>query len=98
MKPTNLLLASLVTIGVSADWCKDRWVYCGRSLLNKGNYLEDIRHALQKAGESGDDAHVTDSLFYCNGRKDINGIDFIKFCGRSECRNRGILRDDNCDD
>ncbi|KAF2025752.1 hypothetical protein EK21DRAFT_116535 [Setomelanomma holmii] len=99
MKLTNIILATFAAIGVNADWCQERWVCCGHSLLNKGDYLADIRYPLQVANEATDEDHTKSSLFYCNGKHNVKtGIDFVKYCDAGKCRNRGVLYGDNCSD
>ncbi|KAK3486866.1 uncharacterized protein B0T23DRAFT_388569 [Neurospora hispaniola] len=64
---------------VSADNCKPRLFYCGTTLLRKGNYYDQIEGALKASGQSTNDAHIHNGLFYCTGGP--NGeITFQAFC------------------
>ncbi|KZV78016.1 hypothetical protein EXIGLDRAFT_561353, partial [Exidia glandulosa HHB12029] len=50
---------------VLADSCNRGGVYCGVSLLNKGNYHDHIVQVLQANGQPTDDKHIDDSIFDC---------------------------------
>ncbi|KAJ7477559.1 hypothetical protein FB451DRAFT_1032788 [Mycena latifolia] len=59
------------------DSCNRGDVYCGTSLLNKGNYRDHIIQVLQQNGQPTDETHIDDSLFdYLSGGE----IKFISFC------------------
>ncbi|KAI8711359.1 hypothetical protein NCS52_01399000 [Fusarium sp. LHS14.1] len=67
-------------------------LYCGgSSLLDIGNYYDDIEDALAatKQGICTDRKHVKNSLFYC--APGTNGA--IKYKG---CKNIGIGKSDKC--
>ncbi|EAA30812.1 hypothetical protein GE21DRAFT_10657 [Neurospora crassa] len=79
---------------VSADNCKPRLFYCGTTLLRKGNYYDQIEGALKASGQSTNDAHIHNGLFYCTGGP--NGeITFQAFCGNG-CVDGGNGKSDHC--
>ena len=54
-----------------------------------GNYHNDIVAALKRAGKPWDEPangrYLTESLFYCNGRHDVNtGLDFVRQCNNGD--------------
>ncbi|KAK8000985.1 hypothetical protein PG991_013207 [Apiospora marii] len=79
---------------VVADNCKNGIDYCGRGLLRKGNYYDDIIRSLNRAGQKSDQEHVNDSVFHCGGPDDIP---FQKFCGKGRCKDGGTNHNDYCD-
>ncbi|KAJ2985436.1 hypothetical protein NUW58_g5529 [Xylaria curta] len=64
------LSAALSGIAIASD-CSHGYYYCGFNLLRKGNYYEDIAKSLTDAGQTIDDAHVLQSLFFCKGDDDV---------------------------
>ncbi|EJD37676.1 hypothetical protein AURDEDRAFT_49312, partial [Auricularia subglabra TFB-10046 SS5] len=50
---------------VVADSCNRGGVYCGQSLLKKGNYHDHIVAVLTSVGQPTDETHVVNSLFNC---------------------------------
>ncbi|KAJ7323641.1 hypothetical protein DFH08DRAFT_711762 [Mycena albidolilacea] len=73
-------LTTLASAGVleARDSCNSGGVYCGTSLLNKGNYHDHIVEVLTQNGQPTDEAHVDNSLFNCLSGGEIS---FISFCG-----------------
>ncbi|RYP21821.1 hypothetical protein DL765_002046 [Monosporascus sp. GIB2] len=60
-------------------------VYCGSSLLRKGNYLDHAVEMLQAADQSTDVAHIENSRFDCLGDRDIAYREFCsKGCGGTD--------------
>ncbi|KAJ7367138.1 hypothetical protein DFH08DRAFT_764838 [Mycena albidolilacea] len=57
--------------------CNAGGVYCGTSLLNKGNYRDHIIQVLTAIGQPTDEAHIINSLFDCLSGGEIR---FISFC------------------
>ncbi|KAJ7855569.1 hypothetical protein B0H13DRAFT_2079557 [Mycena leptocephala] len=95
MKFTTIVLAvSLASATYTmADNCKRGLSYCGRGLLQKGNYADQIERAIQKAHT--DPAHMFDTLFYCIGGS--NGdIEVIKDCAPGRCVDSGSGKSDVC--
>ncbi|KAJ7214276.1 hypothetical protein C8J57DRAFT_1096562 [Mycena rebaudengoi] len=62
---------------VVADSCNRGGVYCGQSLLNKGNYHDHIVTTLASVGQPTDDVHIINSLFDCLSDGEIR---FVGFC------------------
>ncbi|CRG83590.1 putative oxidoreductase C736,13 [Talaromyces islandicus] len=62
MKVTGIIAFLSAAMAVSAKSCNRGGVYCGSSLLNKGNYHDHIVAVLTGAGISTDDAHCTKCL------------------------------------
>ncbi|KAJ6537508.1 hypothetical protein DFH09DRAFT_992044 [Mycena vulgaris] len=57
--------------------CNAGGVYCGTSLLNKGNYHDHIVQVLTADGQPTDETHIVNSLFDCLSGGEIR---FISFC------------------
>ncbi|KAK4457567.1 hypothetical protein QBC42DRAFT_291429 [Cladorrhinum samala] len=91
----SILAVALLAVsqGVEAKNCKARLHYCGRGLLNKGNYYDQIIEALTGAGQPTDTDHVNSSLFYC---KTDGNIIFQSYCGSGGCVNGGAGNSDYC--
>ncbi|EQK99676.1 hypothetical protein G6O67_007916 [Ophiocordyceps sinensis] len=86
------IVAGIVPL-VAADNCTPGLDYCGQGLLSKGNYADQIRGALQAAGQPTDDDHVRRALFHCDGGAQ-GAIHFITVCGT--CKDGGGGRNDFC--
>ncbi|KAF8139569.1 hypothetical protein K438DRAFT_1637272 [Mycena galopus ATCC 62051] len=72
--------------------CNAGGVYCGVSLLNKGNYQDHIVQVLEAAGQPTDEAHIDYSLFDCLSGGNIR---FIEYCS-SGCGGTTSKQDDYC--
>ncbi|KAF7345074.1 hypothetical protein MVEN_01670900 [Mycena venus] len=72
---TTLASASVLE---ARDSCNAGGVYCGTSLLNKGNYRDHIISVLSQDGQPTDEVHIENSLFDCLSGGEIR---FISFCG-----------------
>ncbi|KAI7781387.1 hypothetical protein LA080_014821 [Diaporthe eres] len=81
MKLTTVVAAILAgaNVVVLAKSCKQGGVYCGQSLLNRGNYRDHIIETLKAAGKPTDEPHIVSSLFDCLKDGDIRYRDY---CGR----------------
>ncbi|KAK3400681.1 hypothetical protein B0T20DRAFT_505060 [Sordaria brevicollis] len=92
-----ILLGTAALSGIAmADNCKTGLFYCGKGLLNKGNYYTQIVDALNGATppQPTDTTHVRESLFYCVGGP--NGdITFQTFCSGG-CKDGGSGKSDHC--
>ncbi|KAF2660302.1 hypothetical protein K491DRAFT_589482 [Lophiostoma macrostomum CBS 122681] len=77
---------------VLADSCNRGGVYCGSSLLRKGNYRNHIIQVLQQVGQPTDDAHVQDSIFDC---LDGGNIRFRGYCANG-CGGTDSTNPDYC--
>ncbi|KAJ7251968.1 hypothetical protein C8J57DRAFT_1077717 [Mycena rebaudengoi] len=73
---TTLASASILE---ARDSCNSGGVYCGTSLLNKGNYRNHIVQVLMENSQPTDEAHIDNSLFDCISGGEIR---FISFCAR----------------
>ncbi|EDU42333.1 hypothetical protein PtrSN002B_007841 [Pyrenophora tritici-repentis] len=95
MRFSILPVLTLTLLGglVAADCCKKGITYCGRGLLNKGNYYGEITTGLSNANQPNDADHVNDSLFYCGSCTDTP---YQKFCGAGRCANGGSGKNDYC--
>ncbi|KAK3214637.1 hypothetical protein GRF29_19g855218 [Pseudopithomyces chartarum] len=79
----------------AARICSYGYNYCGSTLLNIGNYENDIKGALNAKKQPTDGDHILYSLFNCNGL--ISGsIQFLQYCGVGNCTNAGSGNDDHC--
>ncbi|KAI9903453.1 hypothetical protein N3K66_002805 [Trichothecium roseum] len=78
MKTAPIVALLTVAMGVAADSCNKGGVYCGQSLLNKGNYRDHITETLRAAGVPDDESHIINGLFDCLGGGDIRYRDY---CG-----------------
>ncbi|KAJ4401335.1 hypothetical protein N0V91_007999 [Didymella pomorum] len=98
MKLTTILAAltlAATTPLVSARNCKTGLDYCGRGLLNIGNYEAQVEQALKDKDRPTDQKHRDDALFYCKGG--ANGdIEFQSFCGENRCVDGGSDNSDWC--
>ncbi|KAF2185330.1 hypothetical protein K469DRAFT_665630 [Zopfia rhizophila CBS 207.26] len=95
MKPTTILTAlalGLTTPLALAKNCNGSLHYCGRGLLNKGNYYDQIVTALSEKGQTVDDIHIHESLFYCKSNGDIT---FQSYCAAG-CEGGGAGNSDYC--
>ncbi|EJD36522.1 hypothetical protein AURDEDRAFT_32161, partial [Auricularia subglabra TFB-10046 SS5] len=81
-----------LTSVVVADSCNRGGVYCGQSLLNKGNYHDHIVAVLQSVNSPTDETHVVNSLFNC---LDGGEITYQGFCGKG-CGGVNSLDPDYC--
>ncbi|KAJ6474876.1 hypothetical protein C8R45DRAFT_1217260 [Mycena sanguinolenta] len=77
---------------VADQSCNAGGVYCGVSLLNKGNYQDHIVQVLEANGQSTDEAHIDYSLFDCLSGGEIR---FIEFCSNG-CGGTTSTADDYC--
>ncbi|KAJ1323056.1 hypothetical protein MN608_11910 [Microdochium nivale] len=71
MKVFSILSASVLIASAAAASCNRGGVYCGSSLLRKGNYRDHIIETLQANGQSTNEAHIQNSKFDCIGGGDI---------------------------
>ncbi|KAF9465348.1 hypothetical protein BDZ94DRAFT_1254337 [Collybia nuda] len=94
MKFTAVLAAIFIAAPsfVIADSCNRGGVYCGQSLLNKGNYRDHIIQVLEANGQPTDEAHIISSIFDC---LDGGEIRFRGFCSRG-CGGVGTEDPDFC--
>ncbi|OTA59762.1 hypothetical protein K449DRAFT_436021 [Hypoxylon sp. EC38] len=76
---------------VSAKSCKSGGVYCGYSLIARGDYRDDIITQLHGADKSTDETVINQSLFLCGSHGTIS---FSQFCNNG-CVG-GDSRDDYC--
>ncbi|KAI0438987.1 hypothetical protein F4803DRAFT_532869 [Xylaria telfairii] len=72
--------------------CKKNGLYCGQSLLNRGNYNDHIILVLKANGQPTDTAHIVNSRFSCG---DNGEITFLQYCERG-CSGVGNSDDDFC--
>ncbi|EMR62649.1 hypothetical protein MGN70_010943 [Eutypa lata] len=93
MKSTAVLTTIFATAAVVfADSCNRGGVYCGISLLNKGNYRDHIIQVLLANGQPTDEAHIQNSLFDCVSDGNIN---YVQYCGNG-CGGTGSTDPDFC--
>ncbi|KAJ6527067.1 hypothetical protein B0H19DRAFT_1084119 [Mycena capillaripes] len=95
MKFTTIFVAVALTSATHtmADNCQRGLSYCGRTLLHKGNYADQIEAAVCKAHTNP--GHMLDTLFYCIGGS--NGdIEVIKDCAPGRCVDAGSDKSDIC--
>ncbi|RSL58092.1 hypothetical protein CEP53_006250 [Fusarium sp. AF-6] len=91
--PIFLLTATLASLGEARN-CKKKLTYCGSTLLNIGDYSNQITQALKDAGQSADFTRAQNSLFYCEGGK--NGdIRYTRLC-TGGCKDHGDDKSDTC--
>ncbi|KAI1253579.1 hypothetical protein MGN70_005789 [Eutypa lata] len=74
---------------VAADSCNSGGVYCGYSLIAKGDYRDDIVTELSASGYSTDETSIQQSLFNC---LDNGQIDVTSYCAN------GCVGGDSSDD
>ncbi|TQW01238.1 hypothetical protein V2A60_002242 [Cordyceps javanica] len=95
MKFTTIAAAIVAVAPVAfADNCKGGLNYCGQTLLNVGNYHDQIIQALREANEPTSDDWVRRSLFYCTGFQG-GDIKFAQACG-AHCTDGGAGNNDYC--
>ncbi|KAL4893835.1 hypothetical protein BDV59DRAFT_201593 [Aspergillus ambiguus] len=92
MKVFNVIAILASAIYVSADSCNEGGVYCGQSLLNKGNYENHIKEVLTSQGQPTDRTHVVNSIFNCI---ESGGITYQGFC-ENGCGGVGSTVPDYC--
>ncbi|KZW00547.1 hypothetical protein EXIGLDRAFT_761631, partial [Exidia glandulosa HHB12029] len=83
--------ASFASFVVAAS-CNQGGVYCGQSLLNKGNYHDHIVQVLQANGQPTDQAHIINSIFDCLSGGEIR---FRGYCANG-CGGVGTEDPDFC--
>ncbi|KIY68660.1 hypothetical protein CYLTODRAFT_350963 [Cylindrobasidium torrendii FP15055 ss-10] len=86
------VFAALLIASVDANSCNKGGVYCGQSLLNKGNYYAHIVETLRSVGQPTDDTHVRLSIFDCLSNGDIR---YRGFCSKG-CGGVGNSNADYC--
>ncbi|KAK6224174.1 hypothetical protein LQW54_000323 [Pestalotiopsis sp. IQ-011] len=85
MQTSILAVIFAAASAVVADSCNRGGVYCGSSLLRKGNYREHITDTLKTVGVDTDEAHVQNGLFNCLSGGDIQYIEYcINGCGGTD--------------
>ncbi|KAJ7735436.1 hypothetical protein B0H14DRAFT_2639192 [Mycena olivaceomarginata] len=95
---TFAILAAFFTTLASAgvlearESCNCGGVYCGVSLLNKGNYREHIKQVLSQKHQPQDEVHINYSLFNCLSGGEIM---FIEYCSRG-CGGTTTIDPDYC--
>jgi hypothetical protein len=96
------LLTTALKTCIIAGLCFFRKVCCrcDISLLSliesSGNYYNQIDAALLAAGQSTDNNHINNSLFYCINDNNTNGnINFVEFCSKG-CQDGGAGNSDHC--
>ncbi|OAQ80502.1 hypothetical protein VFPBJ_06087 [Purpureocillium lilacinum] len=83
---TIAILASATA--VVADSCNRGGVYCGSSLLRKGNYRNHIIETLKAANQPTDESHIQNSKFDCLDKGDIAYREFCsRGCGGTDTEN-----------
>ncbi|KAI8721607.1 hypothetical protein NCS52_00302600 [Fusarium sp. LHS14.1] len=91
--PMFLLTAALASLGEARN-CKAGISYCGSTLLNIGDYTNQINQALKAAKQPSDFTRAQNSLFYCEGGKHGN-IRYTKLC-TGGCKDHGNGKSDTC--
>ncbi|KAI2468680.1 hypothetical protein F4781DRAFT_397513 [Annulohypoxylon bovei var. microspora] len=76
---------------VSAKSCHSGGVYCGYSLIKRGDYRDDIVTQLNGVHQSTDNTHIQQSLFGCGNHGTIS---FKQYC-KNGCIG-GDKKDDYC--
>ncbi|KAG5459444.1 MAG: hypothetical protein BJ554DRAFT_153 [Olpidium bornovanus] len=71
MKFTTVAVILASVTAVVADSCNRGGVYCGSSLLRKGNYRAHIIETLLAVGVTADEKHIQNSKFDCLSGGDI---------------------------
>ncbi|KAJ7892657.1 hypothetical protein B0H13DRAFT_2528896 [Mycena leptocephala] len=93
MKSTTFAALLVLATGAIARNCTPNLDYCGRTLLDIGNYQPQIDQALHDAGVGEADGGA-DDLFHCVGG--ANGvIIFLGFCANG-CRTNPTGVSDEC--
>ncbi|KAJ7892654.1 hypothetical protein B0H13DRAFT_2665636 [Mycena leptocephala] len=93
MKSTTFAALLVLATGAIARNCTPNLDYCGRTLLEIGNYQAQIDQALHDAGVGEADGGA-DDLFHCVGG--ANGvITFLGFCANG-CHTNPIGVSDVC--
>ncbi|KAI0132097.1 hypothetical protein BJ170DRAFT_691299 [Xylariales sp. AK1849] len=89
---TVFALTVLASAGiVAAKSCKSGGIYCGFSLLDRGDYVTKIITNLRASNEPTDDQHIKQGLWTCLDHGDIS---FKEYC--SVGCNGGDSKDDYC--
>ncbi|POR34511.1 Uncharacterized protein TPAR_05280 [Tolypocladium paradoxum] len=79
----------------TADNCRDGYIYCGSSLLKKGNYLGMIKDKLNAQPNLLLRIPPYDnSLWKCVGSE--GDIQYITWCGSHGCFDAGWNKNDYC--
>ncbi|KAJ6783578.1 hypothetical protein PWT90_10200 [Aphanocladium album] len=90
---TTLALSVLAPLALARN-CTPGFYYCGHTLLEIGNYHNQITNALVEADKGTNYNWVNFSLFWCTGAP--NGdIDFAQSCN-GPCTNAGNGKNDHC--
>ncbi|KAI3320962.1 hypothetical protein HD806DRAFT_537619 [Xylariaceae sp. AK1471] len=78
---SNFVLATIMSsIGlVAAKSCHSGGIYCGTSLLHRGDYNTKIITNLRAVNEPTDDQHIKQSLWDCTSHGDIGYREFCTF-------------------
>ncbi|KAF2143183.1 uncharacterized protein K452DRAFT_346951 [Aplosporella prunicola CBS 121167] len=91
-----ILIAALSSF-VSAKECVYGHYYCGRDLMENGDYYNDIIESLIDAHEPVDFPHIVNSVFYCkdSGSIPFKLIPFKEYCIQG-CYTNDWDKDDRC--
>ncbi|KAF9888036.1 hypothetical protein FE257_009300 [Aspergillus nanangensis] len=92
MKVLSIVAILTAALSVSAKSCNKGGIYCGQSLLNKGNYENHIKEVLSSEGKPTDQTHVLNSLFNCI---ESGGITYVEYCSKG-CGGVGSTAADYC--
>ncbi|KIY68649.1 hypothetical protein CYLTODRAFT_252582 [Cylindrobasidium torrendii FP15055 ss-10] len=92
MRVSAILAALILAVTTDAKSCKRGGVYCGQSLLNRGNYHDHIVRVLKASNQPTDDAHIRGSIFDCLSGGEIR---YRGYCSRG-CGGVGNSDPDYC--
>ncbi|KAI1750276.1 hypothetical protein F4782DRAFT_532598 [Xylaria castorea] len=84
--------SAIAATGGTLASCHKGGLYCGQSLLNRGNYNDHIIQVLEANGQPTDTAHIVNSRFSCGSNGDIT---FLQYCANG-CSGVGNTDDDYC--
>ncbi|KAH8658122.1 hypothetical protein BX600DRAFT_514638 [Xylariales sp. PMI_506] len=87
MKTATFLVTVIATIASSvlADSCNHGGVYCGVSLLAKGNYRDHIVAELNAVDEPTSELYIENSLWDCLSGGEISYVDYCENgCGGTD--------------
>ncbi|RAH53034.1 hypothetical protein BO85DRAFT_523869 [Aspergillus piperis CBS 112811] len=94
MKFSTVLLTLGAASGAFAYGCTEGLIYCGTSLIKKGDYYEDIVASLERSDQPTTSDFILYSRFICTADEDF--LVWVDKCADGACKDNGSGHDDTC--
>lgn len=92
MHSSTITVVAALAITIAAKSCHSGGMYCGQSLLNRGNYENHIIQVLEAEGQQTTETYIDNSLFSCGSGGDIT---YVQYCDNG-CNGVGSDDADAC--